>query len=111
MLALRKVAAMTTELCVIETQVADEVEGAAEWGAREWTRAYHGILALIDESGEFDADNRETGASPLATCPSPKALEAMLKHAGFRRIEWIAPPPDAYEQHLRGKRVVCAAYR
>jgi tRNA (mo5U34)-methyltransferase len=111
MLALRKVAAMTTELCVIETQVADEVEGAAEWGAREWTRPYHGILALIDESGEFDAGNRETGASPLATCPSPKALEAMLKHAGFSRIDWIAPPPDAYEQHSRGKRVVCAAYR
>lgn len=111
MLALRKVAAMTTELCVVETQVADEVEGAAEWGAREWTRPYHGILALIDESGEFDAGNRETGASPLATCPSPKALAAMLKHAGFKRIEWIAPPPDAYEQHRRGKRVVCAAYK
>ena len=111
MLALRKVAAMTTELCVVETQVADEVEGAAEWGAREWTRPYHGILALIDESGEFDAGNRETGASPLATCPSPKALEAMLKRAGFKRIEWIAPPPDAYEQHRRGKRVVCAAYK
>jgi len=111
MLALRKVAAMTTELCVVETQVADEVEGSAEWGAREWTRPYHGILALIDESGEFDAGNRETGASPLATCPSPKALEAMLKHAGFKRIEWIAPPPDAYEQHRRGKRVVCAAHR
>jgi len=111
MLALRKVAAMTTELCVIETQVADEVEGAAEWGAREWTRPYHGILALIDESGEFEAGNRETGASPLATCPSPRALEAMLKHAGFSRIDWIAPPPDAYEQHSRGKRVVCTAYK
>jgi hypothetical protein len=47
----------------------------------------------------------------LATCPSPKALEAMLKHAGFKRTEWIAPPPDAYEQHRRGKRVVCAAYK
>ena len=43
--------------------------------------------------------------------PFAQALEAMLKHAGFRRIEWIAPPPDAYEQHRRGKRVVCAAHR
>ena len=111
MLALRKIAAVTTELCVVETQVAGEIEGSAEWGAREWTRPYQGILALIDESGEFEAGIRETGASPLATCPSPKALEAMLKHAGFRRIEWIAPSPDAYEQHRRGKRVVCAAYK
>lgn len=111
MLALRKMAAITTELCVIETQVADEVEGSVEWGAREWTRPYQGVLALIDESGEFDAGNQETGASPLATCPSPKALASMLRHAGFARVEWIAPPPDAYEQHRRGKRVVCAAYK
>ena len=111
MLALRKIAAVTGELCVIETQVAGEVEGSAEWGARAWTRPYRGILALIDESTEFYADNPETGASPLATCPSPRALDAMLKHAGFARIDWIAPPPDAYEQHLRGQRVVCAAWK
>jgi ubiquinone/menaquinone biosynthesis C-methylase UbiE len=111
MLALRNMSLMTTELCVIETQVADEVEGTAEWGWHEWTRPYHGVLALIDESGEYYADNSETGASPLATCPSPKALEFMLKQAGFRRVEMIAPPPGAYEQHARGKRVVCAAFK
>ena len=110
MLALRRIAAMTTELCVVETQVVDEVEGVAEWGYREWTRPYQGILALIDESGEFFNGNAETGAAPIATCPSPKALEFMLKQAGFRRVEFIDPPPGAYEQHLRRKRVVCAAY-
>ncbi len=75
---LRQVAAVTGELCVIET-VVDEVEGFAEWGSREWTRPYQGILALIDETGEFDAGNRETGVSPMATCPSPKALLFMLE--------------------------------
>lgn len=111
MLCLRQVAAVTSELCLIETQVVDEVEGAAEWGSREWTRPYHGILALIDETGEFDAGNRETGVSPVATCPSPKALLFMLKHAGFRRAEILPAPPGAYEQHARGKRVVCAAWK
>jgi ubiquinone/menaquinone biosynthesis C-methylase UbiE len=111
MLCLRNVAAVTGELCVIETQVVDEVEGVTEWGAREWTRPYHGILALIDESGEFAAGNRETGVVPLVTCPSPRALESMLRHAGFRRIEFIAPPDGAYEQHARGKRVVVAAWK
>jgi 2-polyprenyl-3-methyl-5-hydroxy-6-metoxy-1,4-benzoquinol methylase len=110
MLALRRIAAVTTELCVVETQVVDEVEGSSEWGYREWVRPYLGILALIDESGEFFARNTETGASPLATCPSPRALEFMLKQAGFRRTEFIEPPADAYEQHNRRKRVVCAAY-
>lgn len=111
MRCLRQVAALTGELCVIETQVVDEVEGCAEWGSREWTRPYQGIIAVIDESGEFDANNRETGVSPMATCPSPKALLFMLKRAGFRRVEIQAPPENAYEQHARGKRVVCAAWK
>jgi tRNA (mo5U34)-methyltransferase len=111
MRCLRQVASVTAELCVIETQVVDEVEGIAEWGSREWTRPYHGVIALIDETSEFDAGNRETGVSPMATCPSPKALLFMLKHAGFRRAEILRPPPGAYEQHARGKRVVCAAWK
>jgi ubiquinone/menaquinone biosynthesis C-methylase UbiE len=111
MLCLRQVAAVTAEMCLIETQVVDEVEGFAEWGAREWTRPYQGILALIDESGEFKAGNRETGVTPMATCPSPKALLFMCRQAGFARAEILPPPPGAYEQHARGKRVVCAAYK
>jgi tRNA (mo5U34)-methyltransferase len=111
MRCLRQVFAVTGELCVLETQVVEEVEGFAEWGSRDWTRPYQGILALIDETGEFDAGNRETGVSPMATCPSPKALLFMLKQAGFRRAEILTPPPGAYEQHARGKRVVCAAWK
>jgi ubiquinone/menaquinone biosynthesis C-methylase UbiE len=111
MLCLRQVAAVTGEMCLIETQVVDEVEGYAEWGSQEWTRPYQGILALIDESGEFKAGNRETGVTPMATCPSPKALLFMCRQAGFTRAEILTPPPGAYEQHARGKRVVCAAYK
>ncbi len=111
MLCLRNVSAMTKELCIVETQVIDEVKGETEWGAREWTRPYQGALAAVDESDEFYADNAETGGTPLALCPSPKALAFMLKQAGFRRTEIVPPPPGAYEQHQRGKRVVCAAYK
>ena len=69
MLCLRNISRLTGELCVIETQVVDEVEGQTEWGGRDWTRPYHGVLALIDETGEFDSDSGETGASP-GTGPS-----------------------------------------
>ena len=110
-LCLRKISRVTRELCVLETQVVDEVEGVTEWGSRAWKRPYQGVLALIDESGEFYSQNTETGASPIATCPSPKALEFMLRQAGFRRTEIIHPPSGGYEQHSRGKRVVCAAYK
>ncbi len=108
---LRQVAAVTGELCVIETQVVNEVDGETEWGSRDWIRPYQGIIAIIDESGEFDAGIRETGVSPMATCPSRKALVYMLKQAGFRRAEFVLPPQGSYEQHARGKRVVCAAYK
>ena len=111
MLCLRNVGAATGELCVIETQVVDEVEGSTEWGARAWTRPYHGILALIDETDEYKDGNRETGITPLVSCPSPKALEAMLRHSGFRRVEFIRPAEGAYEQHARGKRVSVAAWK
>ncbi len=111
MLCLRNISAVTKQMCVVETQVVQEVEGASEWGAKNWTRDYQGVLALIDESNEYYAENGETGASPVAACPSPKALTFMLRQAGFQRTEFIDPPPDAYEQHKRGKRVVCAAYK
>ncbi len=111
MLCLRNLASVTSEFCVLETQVIEEVEGSSEWGAQQWTRPYQGVLALIDESAEYAASNRETGSTPLATCPSPRALEVMLLHAGFSRVELITPPANAYEQHARHKRVVCAAWK
>lgn len=110
-LSLRQVSRVTREICIVETQVVEEVEGTTEWGAQAWTRPYQGILALIDESGEFYNQNSETGASPIATCPSPKALTFMLRQAGFRRTEILIPPADAFEQQRRGKRVVCVAYK
>ena len=110
-LCLRNLASVTKELAVIETQVIEEVEGSTEWGARAWTRPYQGVLAVIDESGEFDTGIQETGSTPVALCPSPKALTFLLKQAGFHKVEMVPPPPRAYEQHARGKRVLCAAYK
>jgi ubiquinone/menaquinone biosynthesis C-methylase UbiE len=111
MLCLRNLSAVTKDLSIVETQVIDEVEGSTEWGAREWTRQYQGALAVIDETPEFHTDIRETGGTPVALCPSPRALEFMLRQAGFRRVEFVPPPPGAYEQHQRRKRVVYAAYK
>ncbi len=111
MLCLRNLSAVTGEVCIVETQVIDEVPGETEWGSRAWTRPYEGVMAMIDESGDFDADIHETGATPVAFCPSPKALIFLLRHAGFRKVEMIQPPDNAYEQLARGKRVLCAAYK
>ncbi|MBI4463433.1 MAG: methyltransferase domain-containing protein [Acidobacteria bacterium] len=111
MRCLRNISQVTQEVCIVETQVIDEVEGLTEWGAREWTRPYQGVLAVIDESDELAAGNTETGSTPVALAPSPKALAFLLRQAGFRRTEILPPPPHAYEQHARRKRVVCVAYK
>lgn len=111
MLCLRRAASVTTRVCILETQVIEDVEGETEWGAKSWRHPYQGVLALIDETTDFDAANPEMGATALATCPSRKGLITMLKHAGFPRIEFVEPHPGAYEQLARGKRVVCAAYK
>ncbi len=110
MRALRNVRAVTSEMCVVESQVIDEVDGETEWGQRDSKQPYRGVVAWIDDSAEFDADNNEVGHSPIAMCPSPRALEFMLRQAGFARVEFVDAPDGAYEQHARGKRVVCAAY-
>jgi SAM-dependent methyltransferase len=111
MRCLRRVAAMTRELLILETQVVPDVARATEWGARNWRQPYRGVLALVDESGEFETGGAETGVSPLVCCPSPRAVEAMLKGAGFRGVEIIPPPRGAYEQHRRGKRLVFKAWK
>lgn len=111
MLCLRRAAAVTKRVCILETQVIDEVEGETEWGSIANRQRYQGVLALIDEAAEFYANSPEMGATPLVTCPSPKGLVTMLRHAGFSRVEFVAPPAGAYEQLARGKRVVCAAYK
>ena len=109
MLCLRRAAAVTKDICIIETQIIDEIEGETEWGAAAWKHRYRGVLALIDETAEFDRVNPETGATPLVTCPSRTGLITMLTHAGFRNVQFVVPPPGAYEQLARGKRVVCVA--
>jgi ubiquinone/menaquinone biosynthesis C-methylase UbiE len=112
MLCLRNIAGITKELCIVETQVIDEVEGETEWGAQEWKRPYAGMMAVVDESGEHhSSDGEETGSTPVAFCPSPKALRFLLEQAGFRRVEILPPPEDAYEQLARAKRLVCVAYK
>ena len=107
MLCLRRMASVTDGICILETQVIDEVDAVTERGTVRNREAYKGVLALLEDSVE----NMEAGTTSLVMCPSRRAVVTMLKHAGFARTEFIDPPPGAYEQHARGKRVVCAAYK
>lgn len=108
--ALRNISQVTKKLCVIETQVIDEViGGVAEWGCKDWLHDYKGTFALIDERSEFDSGNPEAGSYGLSLCPSVSALMFMLYAVGFKTIRMIPAPVEGYEQYVRGKRVVVFA--
>lgn len=107
--ALVNMAKVTKELCVIETQVIDEIRGQTEWGSKNWSREYEGVFALIDERTEYESDCPEAGSFGLALCPSLNALLFILRTVGFKQIELVTPPLDGYEQHVRGKRVILTA--
>lgn len=107
---LRNARAMTNGVCLIETQVAPELEGSIEWGAREWTREIRGCLALIDETEDRGKGSPESGMTAVSLVPSLKGLLFLLGHAGFDRVEILQPGPGAHEQHRRGQRVMVAAF-
>jgi tRNA (mo5U34)-methyltransferase len=106
---LRQAAKVCDDMLLIETQVVDDIDAPAEWGRRDCVHPYEGHFALVDES--IYEDNLETGATPLALCPSPRALVKILEHLGFSRITTLSVPDAGNEQFVRGKRVIVAAWR
>ena len=106
---LREATRVCGEMLVVETQVVDEIEATAEWGRRGYSLPYEGHFALLDES--VFGDNLELGATTLALCPSPRAIEKILRHLGFQRVETLPVPAGGNEQFERAKRVMIAAWR
>jgi hypothetical protein len=107
---IRNLRAVTGGVCLIETQVAPELDGSMEWGSQEWSKPIQGCLALVDEADDLDSGIKETGLSPVSLVPSLRGLLFMLERAGFERTAILEPGPDAHEQHRRGKRVMVAAF-
>jgi SAM-dependent methyltransferase len=107
--ALRSARELTRGVCLIETQVAPEAEGVIEWGSVEFEMPVRGCLAIVDESGELARGNREASVSEFSLVPSLEGLLFLLRAAGFARSKVLDPPPGAYEQHARGRRVMVAA--
>lgn len=108
--ALRLAQALTKRVCLIETQLAPNLSGVMNWGSNKYNKEIVGCLAIIDESDELAADNKEANTSPITLCPSLPGLLWLLKAVGFAASKVITPPVDAYEQLASGQRVMVAAY-
>lgn len=106
--ALRVAHSLTRQVCVVETQIAPGMTGGIDWGSYEYMKPMQGSFAVIDETEELHGP--EMSITGICLCPSLDALVWIMQKVGFKRVEVIPPPPDAYEQHRFGKRAVVAGY-
>ena len=105
--ALRSCRALCRDLCIIETQLVPGLTGPVDFGSYEFVRPLKGTFGLIDETSETHGP--EASVTGICMVPSLDALLWLLEKVGFRNIQVLTPPADAYEQLRHGKRVMVAA--
>lgn len=102
--ALRIAREMTTDLCLIETQVArptPHLETA--WGST--TKVLSGPVLCVIESD----DTHFSGRRASVIVPTLDALYSMIFSAGFDRAYLCVPPPEMHRQYPSFDRVVVVA--
>lgn len=108
--ALRLARSHTTNVCVVETQIAPNLSGQIEWGASSFVKTMIGNFAVVDESGDLEAGSPEANVTEISLVPSLEALLWIMRRTGFSSVAVLQPPGDGYEQHRFGKRVMVAGY-
>ena len=104
--ALRRLRAVTRELCVVDTQVLRDGPSVTTIAGLQEVET-NDILAVLEEP--------EWGESPLAgmtgsaLVPNKSALFTMLRHAGFKNVRQAMPYPGCYDRYANFDRVVVFA--
>lgn len=106
--ALRVARELCRGICLVETQIVPNMSGNVDWGNHRFVKPLQGIFGMIDETEETHGPEMSTTGICLA--PSLEGLLWVMRKVGFRRVELLTPPPDAYEQLKYGKRVMVAGY-
>ncbi|GEM_PF-241309 len=108
--ALHRTRAMCREVAVIETQLGPELGGSIEWGTAKAQKEVIASFVVVDETDEVRSRNREANTRPLSLVPDLQGLLRILKSVGFSRVQVLRPPEDGYEQFVRGRRAMVAAW-
>jgi SAM-dependent methyltransferase len=108
--ALHTLRALCREVAVVETQLAPGLSGSIEWGTAGAHKDVLATFVAIDETDEVRRGNREANTRPISLVPDLEGLLRLLRMVGFSRSEVIRPPEDAYEQFVRERRAVVAAW-
>jgi tRNA (mo5U34)-methyltransferase len=106
--ALRVAQALTNRICLVETQIVPGLTGMVDYGSYRFVRPLKGSFGIIDETEETHGP--EASTTGICLVPSLEALMWIMRKIGFRRVELIEPPADAYEQLRYGKRVMVAGF-
>jgi tRNA (mo5U34)-methyltransferase len=105
--ALRRLRAVTREICVIDTEVARAGVIEIERGPKVGVVAAEEAIAVIAEPEfKWNPLNSITGISLV---PNLAALKVMLHHAGFRDITLAEAPRDSADRYVTGDRVILFA--
>ena len=106
--ALRTAAALARRICLVETQIVPGLTGMVDYGSYRFVRPLKGSFGIVDETEETHGP--EASTTGICLVPSLEALMWIMRKVGFRRVELLQPPADAYEQLRYGKRVMVAGY-
>lgn len=107
--ALRRVRAVTRELCVIDTQVVRKsAPVTTAWITEDQLVETNDVIAIIAEpDAVWNPTSSVTGMSLVM---SHSALLTMLRHAGFREVEQVAPYEGCFQPYATEDRVVLLAW-
>lgn len=106
--ALRVAQALTKRICLVETQIVPGMSGMVDYGSYRFVRPLKGSFGIIDETEETHGP--EASTTGICLVPSLEALLWIMRKIGFRRVDVLPPPADAYEQLRYGKRVMVAGF-
>jgi hypothetical protein len=106
--ALRIAQALTRRICLVETQIVPGMTGMVDYGSFRFVRPLKGSFGIIDETEETHGP--EASTTGICLVPSLEALLWIMRKIGFRRVEVLPPPDNAYEQLRYGKRVMVAGF-
>jgi SAM-dependent methyltransferase len=107
--ALRVARRLTRRLCLVETQIATSLSGVTDWGSYRSTKQIKGSFAIIDETHELTAENREANTVSVSLCPDINGLVFLMRAVGFDRVE-VVQPSQLNEQLANGKRAMVAGW-
>ncbi len=104
---LRRLRAVTREVCVIDTQVLKPTAPvSAIWGPK--VEETSGVLGILSEGERCDW-NPLASTKSISLVPNRSALLTMLRHAGFSHARELPPYEGCFDQYASYDRVIVLA--